>query len=311
MAVIHAKQYNEVPRRAFLDHPMSTGLETINNLINGDGPLRGQVITVDAPRGSGKTTMLLQVLDNMAGLGKKVLYISREEPDFQLRKTGDRIGLSNNINIVGDDEDVYLEDIVDTMPMYDMVVIDSYSCLKSRIYKGDEARMKALKSAAKEEGIECCVMLILHQTKGGQSAGSREIEQLCDTVVKMTRCDEDVYGSSNIRKIEVTKNRFGPLNSVIMALGEDGWGFDCPLEEITEKPKKKDSPQAKKADEREAILAFIRDRGSLTLSDLSNVVAEDDRVTHDRHIRHLKHMEVEGVLMKDGRGQKASWKIAA
>jgi len=163
-----ATPLNEIQVPEFMNMPMSTGISCINELFGGDGIIRSQVITLDAYRGSGKTTMLLQVADNMhlTNLDAKVLFVSREEPNFQLRKTAKRLNLNSSMSVIGDEVDVYLEDIVDAMDHHDLIIVDSYSCLKSNSGRmSDEGKMDIIKKAAKEK--ECAIILVRHQTKNG------------------------------------------------------------------------------------------------------------------------------------------------
>ena len=63
---------------------VSTGLLELDRVL-GDGIVSGSLVLVGGDPGIGKSTLLLQVCRNLAGSGKKVLYISGEESLKQIK----------------------------------------------------------------------------------------------------------------------------------------------------------------------------------------------------------------------------------
>lgn len=316
--MINIKSLNTVEVPAFMDDPMSTGIKCLDELFGGDGIIRSQVVTLDAYRGSGKTTMLLQMLDSMTvhNFDARSLYVSREEPDFQLRKTSRRLGLNSGLNVVGDEEDVYLDDIVFLMDHYDIIVVDSYSCLKPREGRlSDEGKMDILKKAAKSK--ECAIILVLHQTKSGSEKGGSSVGHMGDTCISISKGDIESFGE-DVRILEVTKNRFGGCGKTLLRIGRNGYDFN-PIEETVNNDYNKGenmSAQKKRPFERKAILKLMSELEEkdeyLTLDTLSLCVEEEDDAAFGRHERHLKHMDMNGGsghVMKIGRGSKAHWEL--
>lgn len=318
----HIKNLDHISVPDFLRNPMSTGIEVIDTLINGTGPVRSQLITLDASRGSGKTTLLLQIFDSMANTleDSRTLYISREEPAYQLKNSANRLHLTSAMEIVGDETDVYLEDVINIMDDYDIIALDSFSCLESRdVGFNDKARIKLLKQAAKEK--ECCVVLILHQTKGGESKGSSDIEHMVDTCISIARGDDETFGCPDVRILTVKKNRFGSCGDIILQLKRNGWDFDNPLDNaVNNEANKKEanlSPQAKKPAELKLILKFMKElevQGKrLTLEDINCVIPEgEDDSAFGRFSRHMTFLCDQGLVLKFGdrrRGETINWEL--
>ena len=63
-------------------HPISTGLPTLDKLL--DGQLREGLIVLGAVSSQGKTTLALQIADNVAAGGDDVLYFSLEQGELEL-----------------------------------------------------------------------------------------------------------------------------------------------------------------------------------------------------------------------------------
>jgi len=301
-----------------MDDPMTTGVPCLDELFGGDGIIRSQVITLDAYRGSGKTTMLLQMLDSMTvnNFDAEVLFVSREEPDFQLRKTSRRLGLNSSLKIVGDEEDVYLDDIVTLMDEYDLIVVDSYSCLKPRDGRmSDENKMDILKKAAKSK--ECAIILVLHQTKSGAEKGGSSVGHMGDTCISISRGDIESFGE-DVRIFEVTKNRFGGCGKTLLRITREGFNF-TPIEESVNNDYNKYqnvSAQQKRPLERKAILKLMGELEEkeeyLTSETLSICIDDEDEAAFGRHERHLKQMDMvggSGHVMKIGRGRSAHWEL--
>jgi len=303
---------------AFMDDPMSTGIKCLDELFGGEGIIRSQVVTLDAYRGSGKTTMLLQMLDSMTAqnLDARSLFVSREEPDFQLKKTSRRLGLKSALNIVGDEEDVYLEDILELMDDYDVIAVDSYSCLRVREGRmSDENKMDVLKKAAKSK--ECAVILVLHQTKSGAEKGGSSVGHMGDTCISISCGDIEAFGE-DMRIFEVTKNRFGGCGKTLLRIGRNGYDFTAPIEEtVNNDGNKMEGGQRAERKRREvkAILKLmneLEDVGDyLTLNSLDLCIEDGtDDAAFGRHHRLLKELTNKGMIMNiGGFGKKGHYEL--
>jgi predicted ATP-dependent serine protease len=298
----------EVPE--WMNEYISSGIKVLDELINGNGIVPSQVISLSASRGSGKTTLMLQYLTGIMEVNshKRVLYISREEPSFQLKKTANRIG-ANGFDIIGDEEDCTIANVVDLMQKYDIVVLDSFSCMAS----DENESIKILKNAAKE--THCSLICILHQTKAGVSKGSSSINHLVDSVIDIERGDPEVFGNGNTRILRLGKNRFGQTGDLILSIERDGWDFSNPIEAKSlneeNKTENRNSPQAKKPLEMSSIMNLVKEKGRISFSDLNSIIPRDDSAAVGRFARHLKELEKYGKLIAIGRGNDKVWEFVA
>jgi predicted ATP-dependent serine protease len=308
---IAVQSLNSIEVPEWMNESISCGIPVMDNFINGEGMHPGQVTTVSASRGTGKTTLLLQVLNGVIKTNPHVavLYVSFEEPSFQLKKTAKRIHVDQNIGVIGDDAELSLDGFVKLLPNYKAVVLDSFSLLKSDEYMSDGAKMKILKDAAKAS--QTALVVVLHQTKDGNSKGSSDIEHLVDTVIDIERGDEETFGDDKTRILKMDKNRFGACGQVILRLERDGWDFENPVDAKVmneeNKSEARNTPQAKKPKELKDILELVKSKGRIAFSDLSDLIPSDDSAAVGRFERHMKELEKYGKVLAIGRGKEKVW----
>ncbi|MDR1773867.1 MAG: DNA repair protein RadA [Clostridioides sp.] len=191
----------------------STNIKELDRVLGG-GIVRGSLILVGGDPGIGKSTLLLQVSNNIAKSGKKVLYITGEESESQIKLRADRLGVSsdtlyifaeNNLNIIESylakiSPDVIILDSIQTVYSPD---ISSAPGTISQIREGTSHFMKI----AKTLGIS--TFLVGHVTKEGSIAGPKLLEHMVDTVLYF---EGERYNS--FRLIRAVKNRFGSTNEL-------------------------------------------------------------------------------------------------
>jgi predicted ATP-dependent serine protease len=239
---------------------------------------------------------------------KKVLYVSREEPSYQIKKTAVRVGASG-FDLIGDEQECTLEDIAAIGKGYNIIVLDSFSCMAS----DEKASIKMLKDSAKV--TQCSIICILHQTKAGDSAGSSQINHLVDTVIDIDRGDSETFGDDKTRILKMDKNRFGACGQLILKLERDGWDFENPVDASVmneeNKSESRNSAQAKKPKELKDIMDLIKSKGRVAFSDLSGLIPTDDSAAVGRFERHLKELEKYGKVLSIGRGKDKVWEHVA
>ena len=299
---INVQGLNTIEVPDWMQETIPSGIKVMDEFINGDGPHPGQVITVSASRGTGKTTLLLQLLNGIVKNNPHIstVYVSFEEPSFQLKKTATRIGVNENIGIIGDEVDVTFNEFSALFKTYNLIVLDSFSLLKG---ESDGAKMKLLKDTAKEN--KCTFIVVLHQTKDGSSKGSSDIEHLVDTVIDIER------GEDNTRILKMDKNRFGSIGEVSLNLTAKGWDFDNPVEAKEMNVENRSSSQAKKPKELASIMELNQKFTRFTFSDLNSLIPSDDSAAVGRFARHLKELEKYGKLIAIGRGNDKVWEFVA
>jgi len=192
---------------------LRTGIAEIDRVLGG-GIVGGSATLIGGDPGIGKSTLLLQVMQNLAEGGLVALYVSGEESARQIKLRGGRIGASsNNLMIL---VEVSLENILRHIELMHpgIVVIDSIQTVYSSAITSAPGSISQIKEAsgrliltAKKTGIP--LFLIGHVTKEGSIAGPRVLEHMVDTVLYFEGDSGHAF-----RIIRNVKNRYGPTNEI-------------------------------------------------------------------------------------------------
>ena len=191
----------------------STGIVEVDRVLGG-GIVSGSAILIGGEPGIGKSTLMLQVMKNLAMGGRKVLYVSGEESASQIKLRADRIGAQAKdlLVLVEVSLEKILEQIRKTEPA--MVVIDSVQTVYSSDLMsapGSVGQVREASSrlilAAKKSSIP--VFLVGHVTKDGSIAVPKVLEHMVDTVLYFEGDSGHAY-----RIVRSMKNRFGPANEI-------------------------------------------------------------------------------------------------
>ena len=180
--------------------------------VLGGGLVPGSVILIGGEPGIGKSTLLLQIALQFDNL--KVLYISGEESDTQIKMRAERLPYTN--------DNCYLFTETSTQKIGkafqelqpDIVIVDSIQTLQSELIDATPGSISQVKETAgdmirfaKETGTP--VFLIGHITKDGTIAGPKLLEHMVDTVLQFEGDRHHVY-----RILRTTKNRFGSTSEI-------------------------------------------------------------------------------------------------
>jgi DNA repair protein RadA/Sms len=182
------------------------------NRVLGGGLVQGSLILVGGEPGIGKSTLLLQLAVKQTRF--KVLYVSGEESESQIKMRGERIGLENencfllnetNVQSIIDQAQILLPDflIVDSIQTLFSSNIDSVTGTVSQIRECTALLLRF----AKESGTP--VFIIGHVTKDGSIAGPKLLEHMVDTVLQFEGDQNHMY-----RILRSLKNRFGNTNEI-------------------------------------------------------------------------------------------------
>ena len=103
---------------------IDTGFSELNRVLGG-GTVEGSLVLIGGDPGIGKSTILLQVCKNFAGLGKRVLYISGEESLRQIKLRAERLNaLQGDLRFLSETNlDLIRELLLREKP--DVAIIDS------------------------------------------------------------------------------------------------------------------------------------------------------------------------------------------
>jgi len=164
--------------------------------------------------GIGKSTLLLQIAEQLSQAGKKVLYISGEESDRQIKMRGERLGIqAQRLYLLSETclERIF-EECANLLP--DAVIVDSVQTIYSLKLDSAPGTISQVREVAAQfllfaKGHTVPVFLIGHITKEGAIAGPKALEHIVDAVLYF-----EGERHHNHRVVRAVKNRFGAANEV-------------------------------------------------------------------------------------------------
>ncbi|MEM9990433.1 MAG: DNA repair protein RadA [Bacteroidota bacterium] len=200
-------------------HRLVTPNAELNRVLGG-GIVSGSLVLIGGQPGIGKSTLMLQVALEIPA---KVLYVSGEESEQQIKMRADRLGLkSENCFILSEtNTSKILTHAQNLVP--DVLVIDSIQTLASphiESMPGSVSQVREcageLQRFAKETNI--AVFIIGHITKDGAIAGPKLLEHIVDAVLRFEGDRHYTY-----RILRTLKNRFGSTDEMgIYEMQSDG-----------------------------------------------------------------------------------------
>ncbi len=203
---------------------LSTGFSEMDAVLGG-GIVKGSATLLAGDPGIGKSTLLLQVGLNLSKT-KKVLYISGEESEEQIKMRSSRISKdskNNNMFVISlNNTDRAVGVIEDLKP--DIVIIDSIQTMESENLSGlsgsvGQVRYGALSFIKLAKTLGMPVILVGHVTKEGMVAGPMVLSHMVDTLLFF---EGEKFTQTRI--LRSLKNRFGPVDEVgIFAMAEGGF----------------------------------------------------------------------------------------
>lgn len=192
----------------------------------GGGLVRDSVSILTARPGAGKSTLLLQLSKSYADSGLKVLYISGEESQSQIKSRAKRIMDSEPINLwilSTNSMDLAIREI--EKKDADIIILDSIQTFALEEFDNKqgsptqtiEVAGRAVEIAKNPEKKRAFIM-VGHMTKSGEMAGLRTLEHLVDTVLIL-----DGSPDENLRVLTSSKNRFGRTGEIgLFSMDEEG-----------------------------------------------------------------------------------------
>ncbi len=189
-----------------------TGMEELNRVLGG-GAVKGSLVLVGGEPGIGKSTILLQICRELC-CKSKVLYISGEESQRQLKLRAERLGVNPESLYVyaGTDMDDIASVTEQVKP--EVMIIDSIQT----VYKSDLSSTPGSIAQVRECTMSCMeiakgknitVFVVGHVNKDGYIAGPKVLEHMVDCVLYFE-------GDKNMsyRILRAAKNRYGSTNEI-------------------------------------------------------------------------------------------------
>tara|TARA_B100000401_G_scaffold384374_1_gene287612 strand:+ start:1514 stop:2875 length:1362 start_codon:yes stop_codon:yes gene_type:complete len=183
------------------------------NRVLGGGAIPGSLILFGGEPGIGKSTLMLQVA--LLNPQFKVLYVSGEESDEQIKTRADRIQseISTNIFILTETDTSIIKKAAETIQP-DILIIDSIQTLHSDKLDSAPGTVSQIRECTFEliafsKNLSLPTFIIGHINKEGSLAGPKVLEHMVDTVLQFEGDRNHFY-----RIVRSIKNRFGSTNEL-------------------------------------------------------------------------------------------------
>ena len=189
-----------------------TGIRELDRVLGG-GIVPGSLVLVGGDPGIGKSTLLLQVC-RMLSKDKKVLYISGEESQAQIKLRANRMGdFSSNLYLLCETNLEIIRGVIEK-ERPQLVVIDSIQTMYSEEVSSAPGSVSQVRESTNiflqlAKGLCIPIFIVGHVTKEGTVAGPRVLEHMVDTVLYF---EGDRHASYRI--LRAVKNRFGSTNEI-------------------------------------------------------------------------------------------------
>ena len=188
-----------------------TGITEFDRVLGG-GVVTGSVILIGGDPGIGKSTLMLQIANNLET--KKILYVSGEESGIQIKLRCERLNYTLKNFYVLSETNLEIVDAVVEKEKPDLIVIDSIQTIfhpeldsaPGTITQLRESTARLIK-ISKSQNIP--IFIVGHITKDGIIAGPKVLEHMVDVVLQFEGEKTHFY-----RILRGIKNRFGSTNEI-------------------------------------------------------------------------------------------------
>lgn len=202
---------------------IDTGIGELNRVLGG-GLVKGSLVLISGEPGIGKSTLIIQGASNIAASCGKVLYVSGEESEEQIKMRADRVcgTVPETLFILSETNMENISVICDNLkPAF--IIIDSIQTMYTEeldSVPGSVSQVRAcgnmLMKIGKEQNIP--IFIVAHVTKNGELAGPKIVEHLVDCVLSFAG-ERD----SELRILRSYKNRFGTTSEIgAFSMQEEG-----------------------------------------------------------------------------------------
>lgn len=189
-----------------------TGMSELDRVLGG-GLVKGSLVLVGGDPGIGKSTLLLQICEHL-GKTEKILYVSGEESQRQIKLRAERLGITTeNLKIFSETNMTTIIDCI-FRENPDVLIVDSVQTMYNPEIQSTPGNVSQIRDTAavlmkiaKENSIS--TFLVGHVTKEGSLAGPKILEHIVDCVLYF---EGDRHQSFRI--LRAVKNRFGSTNEI-------------------------------------------------------------------------------------------------
>ena len=181
--------------------------------VLGGGIVPGSMVLIGGEPGIGKSSLLLSVANLLAREGR-VLYVSGEESERQIKLRGERFGIAGaGLFLMGETSLERILEHVDALKPAALVV-DSVQTIYSSKFSSAPGSISQVREVATQllflaKGRGITTFLIGHVTKDGSLAGPKSLEHIVDTVLYFEGEKQQHH-----RIVRAVKNRFGAVSEM-------------------------------------------------------------------------------------------------
>ncbi len=205
---------------------IDTGIGELNRVLGG-GLVPGSLTLVWGEPGIGKSTLIIQAAAGIAEVKGKVLYVSGEESEEQIKMRADRVccgkaEISDNLMILAETNIENVGQICREMKP-EFLIVDSIQTMYSSDLESAPGSVSQVRTCCHEmmnigKGMNIPVFVVAHVTKSGELAGPRIVEHMVDCVLSFTG-----DRSHELRILRAQKNRFGTTSEIgAFEMAEEG-----------------------------------------------------------------------------------------
>lgn len=193
---------------------IDTGIGELNRVLGG-GLVKGSLTLISGEPGIGKSTIIIQAASNIAEKYGRVLYVSGEESEEQIKMRGDRVckGDIQNLFLLAETNMENIIDITEELKP-EFIIIDSIQTMYSSHLESAPGSVSQIRACGNElmklgKVKNIPVFIVAHVTKSGDLAGPKIVEHLVDCVLNFS-------GERNqeLRILRSFKNRFGTTSEI-------------------------------------------------------------------------------------------------
>ena len=189
-----------------------TGMGELDRVLGG-GAVAGSLVLVGGAPGIGKSTLLLQICQQLCR-EQRVLYISGEESERQLKLRAQRLGVCPEDLLIL--SETRLSDVLDAVEEVkpEILIVDSIQTLYNEDNESSPGSVSQVKDCtmsmmqlSKRDGLT--IFVVGHINKDGNIAGPKVLEHMVDCVLYF-----EGDPNSSYRLLRAAKNRFGSTNEI-------------------------------------------------------------------------------------------------
>ncbi len=187
--------------------------EELNRVLGG-GMVKGSLTLISGEPGIGKSTLILQAGGKIAEKYGKVLYVSGEESEEQIKMRAERLNaLTDELYVVSETNIDTIEKYIEEMsPVF--IIIDSVQTLYREELTSAPGSVSQVKECVNNlmrigKSSHIPMFIVAHVTKQGDLAGPRVLEHMVDTVLHF-----EGERTQEFRILRALKNRFGTTSEI-------------------------------------------------------------------------------------------------